>query len=144
MQLTEGLQIAVDAGAVEPSTIRQHKVADTQIALDDPARILFGLKLRFVRDNLALISLWIRSLVIPKAAVEAAYDEYPRPVVLRRIAHLAEDLGNTRLAEMLNDVIRAKQNVRIGRAQTGVGRELVIPLQVSYKSAHLKRRGVRG
>ena len=131
VQLTEGLQIAVDAGAVEPSTIRPHKVADAQIALDDPARILFGLELRFVRDNLALISLWIRSLVIPKAAVEAAYDEYPRPVVLRRIAHLAEDVGNTRLAEMLNDVIRAKQNVRIGRAQTGVGRELVIPVQVS-------------
>ena len=131
VQLTEGLQIAVDAGAVEPSTIRQHKVADAQIALDDPARILFGLELRFVRDNLALISLWIRSLVISKVAVEAAYDEYPRPVVLRRIAHLAEDVGNTRLAEMLNDVIRAKQNVRIGRAQTGVGRELVIPSQLS-------------
>ena len=99
--------------------------------MDDAARILFGLELRFVRDNLALISLWIRSLVIPKAAVEAAYDEYPRPVVLRRIAHLAEDVGNARLAEMLNDVIRAKQNVRIGRAQTAVGRELVVPVQVS-------------
>ncbi len=55
VQLTEGLQIAVDAGAVEPSTIRQHKVVDAQMALDDPARILFGLELRFVRDNLALI-----------------------------------------------------------------------------------------
>jgi len=131
LQLTEELQIVVGAGAVEPSKIKQHKVVDAQIALDDPARILFGLELRFVRDNLALLSLWIRALVIPKTAVEAAYDEYPRPVVLRRIAHLAEDVGNTRLAEMLNNVIHAKQNVRIGRGQTGVGRELVIPPQIS-------------
>ena len=131
LQITEELQIVVDAGAVSPSGIRRHEVVDAEIALDHPARILLGLELRFVRDNLALLSLWIRSLVIPKAAVEAAYDEFPRPVVLRRLAHLAQDVGNTRLAEMLNDVIQAKQNVRIGRGQTGVGRELVVPPQVS-------------
>ena len=108
LQITEELQIVVDAGAVSPSGIRRHEVVDAEIALDHPARILLGLELRFVRDNLALLSLWIRSLVIPKAAVEAAYDEFPRPVVLRRLAHLAQDVGNTRLAEMLNDVSEAE------------------------------------
>ena len=130
IELPEDLQIVVASGIVEPSSITDEAVVDAVISLDEPARILIGLELRFVRDNIAMISLWLRSLVLSRASIEAAYHEHPRPVVLRRLAHMAEDVGNHRLAEMLTDVVRTNQEVRIGRGQTGVGRELVVPTYI--------------
>ncbi len=130
IRLTDDLKIVVASGRVEPSTIQEEKVGEASVFLDDPARILTGLELRFLRDDLPTVSLWLRSLVLPRPSIEAAYQERPRPVVLRRLAHLAEDAGNRRLAEMLAEVVRTSQRVRIGRGQTGVGRDLVVPPEI--------------
>lgn len=127
IELGPDLNIVVASGSVDGSATQDQKVGDATITLDESAQILIGLELRFLRDNLAAVSVWLRSLVLSRAAVEEAYGSHPRPVVLRRIAHLAEDVGNQRLAEMLADVVRTNQEVRIGRGQTGVGTELVVP-----------------
>ncbi len=128
--LTEDLKILVVAGPVAEDARLEENLPDASVFLDDPARILFSLELRFLREHLPLVGLWLKSLVLPRAAVESAYRENSRPVVLRRLAHLAEDVGNTRLAAMLTEVIRTNQKVRIGRGQTGIGRDLIIPPEV--------------
>jgi hypothetical protein len=130
ISLTEELKIAVAAGSVARGSLHEERLADASVLLDEPARILIGLELRFLRENLQMVGLWLKSLVLSRARVEAAYRENPRPVVLRRLAHLAEDAGNPRLAEMLTEVVRTNQRVRIGRGQTGVGRDLILPKEI--------------
>lgn len=130
IQLAEDLTIVVASGAVEAATTQVQKVVDASITMDDAAHVLLGLELRFLRDNLTTVSIWLRSLVLSRASIEAAYRERPRPVVLRRLAHIAEDAGNQELAAVLADVVRQNQEVRIGRGQTGVGRELIVPPRV--------------
>jgi len=130
ISLTDDLKIVVAAGPVALASRHKENLADTSVLLDDPARILISLELRFLREHLQMVGLWLKSLVLPRAAVEAAYRDNPRPVVLRRLAHLAEDAGNPRLAGMLTEVVRTNQRVRIGRGQTGVGRELILPQEV--------------
>lgn len=127
MKLGPELKIIVASGAVDGSATQDQKVGDATITLDESAQILIGLELRFLRDNLAAVSVWLRSLVVSRGSVEEAYRNHPRPVVLRRIAHLAEDVANQRLADVLSDVVRTNQEVRIGRGQTGVGTELIVP-----------------
>lgn len=130
--LVEDLKIVVAAGLVNEDSVNAERIADATVFLDDPARILISLELRFLRENLPMVGLWLKSLVIPREAIESAYQEHPRPVVLRRLAHLAEDAGNPRLAEILAEVVRANQHVRIGRGQTGVGRNLVLPPEIRH------------
>ncbi len=136
--LTEDLKILVVAGPVAEDARQEEGLPDASVFLDDPARILIGLELRFLREHLPLVGLWLKSLVLPRAAVESAYRESPRPVVLRRLAHLAEDVGNTQLALMLTEVVRTNQKVRIGRGQTGIGRDLIIPPE--FRSLPTTRR----
>jgi Fic family protein len=130
IRLADDLNIVVASGTVDRSGIRTQRVGDASVFLDDPARILTGLELRFLRENLPIVALWLRSLALSRGSIEAAYQEHPRPVVIRRLAHLAEDAGNHRLAEILAEVVRANQRVRIGRGQTGVGRDLIVPPQI--------------
>ncbi len=130
IRLTEGLKIVVASGLVDSSATQEVRVGDASVVLDESARILMGLELRFLRENLPVVSLWLRSLVLSRGSVETAFHAFRRPVVLKRLAHLAEDAGNQRLAEMLAEVVRTNQPVRIGRGQTGVGRELRVPPQI--------------
>jgi Fic family protein len=130
IRLADDLTIVLASGTVNAATTQEHEVTGASITMDDAAHVLLGLELRFLRENLTTVSIWLRSLVLPRASVEAAYRDRPRPVVLRRLAHLADDAGNHALAEALADVVRQNQEVRIGRGQTGVGRELVVPPRV--------------
>jgi len=130
IQLAEDLTIVVASGAVEAATTHVQEVVDASITMDDAAHVLLGLELRFLRENLTIVSIWLRSLILSRASMEAAYRKRPRPVVLRRLAHIAEDAGNPALAAVLANVVRLNQDVRIGRGQTGVGRELIVPPRV--------------
>lgn len=55
----------------------------------------------------------------------------PRPLVIRRLAEMARDAGNRRLAEQLDGLLASEHGEHISRARTGVGREVVIPRLVS-------------
>jgi len=129
-RLAEDLTIVVASGVVDPAATQVRPVVDASIRMDDSAHLLLGLELRFLRESMTTVSIWLRSLVLSRTAVEAAYRDRPRPVVLRRLAHVAEDAGNQPLAEMLAEVVRTNQDVRIGRGQTGVGRDLLVPPRV--------------
>ncbi len=55
----------------------------------------------------------------------------PRPLVIRRLAEMAGNAGNGRLAEQLDGLLAIEHGEHISRARTGVGSEVVIPRLVS-------------
>ncbi len=137
IKLTDELSIILSPGRVDDDRSKLLNVAGVSARVDDPARVLFGLQVSFLKNNLDEICTWLQGLLLSRAEIDRAYDEHPRPVVIRRLAHLAADAGNEELASTLNSVVSQKQNVRIGRGQTGVGEDLAVP---SYIRRHRTTR----
>jgi len=124
-QVAEGVAVRVERGEV---TGRETVwVGEVEVPVDTPETVLLMLPLRFVRERLSDVALWLKSLVLSRPALTEAYRRTPRPVVVKRLEHIARDVGNSRLADLLGSVVSDEQNVRIGRDRTGVGRELIIP-----------------
>lgn len=124
-EITPGVVIRVERGDVAGS--RLVHVGEAEIPVDPPETVLLMLPLNFLRDRVGEVALWLKSLVLSRPALTEAYRRMPRPVVLKRMEHIARDVGNERLADLLGRVVSEEQSVRIGRDRTGVGRELVVP-----------------
>ncbi|HET7229955.1 MAG TPA: Fic family protein [Longimicrobium sp.] len=92
-----------------------------------PARTLLSLTVGDVRDNRDLVLAWLRSLVVARPDLEAAYAAAPRHVLLARIGHLAADIGNRRLATQIGELLAAEHRNPVSRTHTRVGGEIVIP-----------------
>ncbi len=94
------------------------------------ARLLTSLTVTDIRDHRDLVLTWLRSLVLAQRDLDAVYEADPRPVLLARLGHLAQGVGNRRLAEQIAQVASAHQRSRISRTLTGVNRDLVIPAYI--------------
>jgi fido (protein-threonine AMPylation protein) len=124
--LIPGVALRVERGAVE--RVDEIRVGEASIPVDPAEVVLLALPIQFLRgEGLRDVALWLKSLVVSRPALLEAYRRSPRPVVLKRIEHIARDVGNARLADLLADVVATEQRVRIGRDRTGIGRELVVP-----------------
>ena len=135
-EIAPGVVIRVERGAVGGGNTLP--VGEARVPVDTPEDVLLSLPLRFLREGgLGDVALWLKSLALSRQALTEAYRRQPRPVVLKRMEHLARDVGNERLADLLATVVSEEQSVRIGRDRTGIGRELVIPpLIVSSGTSH--------
>ncbi len=124
-EIAPGIVIRVERGdVVDHQVVR---VGEAEVPVDVPETVLLMLPLNFLRENLGDVALWMKSLVLSRPALTDAYRRQPRPVVLKRMEHIARDVGNERLADLLGAVVSEEQSVRIGRDRTGIGRELVVP-----------------
>lgn len=123
-EIAPGVMVRIERGEVGDSQIVE--VGDAAIPVDQPETVLLMLPLSFLRDQLSDVAVWLKSLVLARPALTRAYRQQPRPVVLKRIEHLARDVGNVRLADLIGQVVAGEQTVRIGRDRTGVGRELIV------------------
>lgn len=125
-EIAPGVVIRVERGDVAGSQVLQ--VGEATIPVDAPEEVLLSLPLQFLRKGgLDDVALWMKSLVLSRPRLTDAYRRQPRPVVLKRMEHIARDVGNERLADLLSVVVGEEQNVRIGRDRTGIGRTLVVP-----------------
>ena len=124
-EIAPGVVVRVERGDVGNSQLIT--VGDASVPVDSPEAVLLTLPLKFLREGLGDVALWMKSLVLSRPALTEAYRRQPRPVVLKRMEHIARDVGNQRLADLLGAVVREEQSVRIGRDRTGIGRELVVP-----------------
>ncbi|MDP2955527.1 MAG: Fic family protein [Longimicrobiales bacterium] len=125
-EIAPGVVIRVERGDVGGS--RTLPVGEARVPVDTPECVLLSLPLQFLREGgLSDVALWMKSLVLSRPALTDAYRRQPRPVVLKRMEHIARDVDNERLADLLAAVLSEEQSVRIGRGRTGIGRELVIP-----------------
>ena len=124
-EIAPGVMVRVERGEVGDS--QSIEVGEAVIPVDPPETVLLMLPLSFLREGLDDVAVWLKSLVLARPALTSAYRRQPRPVVLKRMEHLARDVGNVRLADLIGQVVAEEQTVRIGRDRTGVGRDLVVP-----------------
>jgi Fic family protein len=113
-------------------TVRE--TAGVQVAVDEPESTLLELPVEQLRDAPETVALWLKSLVVSKPKLEAAYASHPRPVVLKRLALIARDAGNERLGEQMDEVVRGAYRHPIGRGHTDRGPRIVVPVHVSSLS----------
>jgi Fic family protein len=109
----------------------QIEVDGISLPIAPPARVLLSLTVTDIRDHRDLVLTWLQSLVLAQPELEQAYEPNPRPVLLERIGHLAEAVGNRRLAEQVRRIATAFHRTRPSRTHTRVGRDLVIPRYIS-------------
>ncbi|HYR07349.1 MAG TPA: hypothetical protein VEQ60_06265, partial [Longimicrobium sp.] len=126
LEVVPGLSIAIrplPARAKGQLTTEEMEVDGVTLTVFPPARVLLSLTVTDIRDHRDLVLTWLQSLVLAQPELEEAYERDPRPVLLARMGHLAEAVGNRRLAEQVNRVVNAHQRNRPSRTITGVGRE---------------------
>ncbi|HKV44903.1 MAG TPA: Fic family protein [bacterium] len=127
VKICEGLSVRLSAGSVDQQHIVNRQPMGVDIPVDGPEETLLRLTLGVLRENLGEVAMWLRTLVVSRPALEAAYAREPRPLVVKRLSHLARELRNDRLAEQLDALLATVYSHRIGRGQTGVGRALNVP-----------------
>ena len=126
---------AAHAEATLPTT-RDHRIAGIAVPVVSPERLLMSLTVGDVRSALDLTAVWLRSLLVGSTALDEAYRANPRPVLLRRMAHIASDVGNDRLASTIDGVLAAHTRSTLSRANTGVGTSIIVPRYVERSLAH--------
>lgn len=124
----DGFALRLSPGIIDSRLVVQRSISvKVQVPVDSPERTLLSLPLSVLRDHLEEVAVWLRSLVVSRPALQVAYQANPRPLVVKRLGLLAEDLGNTRLAEHLEALLAGEYAHRISRGRTGVGDEVVVP-----------------
>lgn len=146
MEVAPGLEVSI-----RPR--RRGMVADMrdvdglQLPVMHQSRLLASLTVTDIRDHRDLVLSWLQGLVLTQRELESAYAADPRPVLLARIGHLAQEVGNRRLAEQIGHVAAAHQRSRISRTHTRVHADLSVPAyltsQPSLREPWLDRYRVR-
>ncbi|MDB4949589.1 MAG: Fic/DOC family protein [Gemmatimonadetes bacterium] len=129
--LVPGYDVQMHAGAVDPSHAATVEVDGLEIAVDAPAATLLGLPVPSLREDPDTVAIWLKSLVLARPELEAAYEAFPRPVVLKRIGLLARQVGNERLADQIESLLRGAYGHSLGRGHTNRGPAVVVPTFIS-------------
>lgn len=127
IEIIPGLDVLLRPGEVRPEPIVTRRPLEIPIPVDDPASTLLDLPVEQLRDDPETVVLWLKSLTVSRPGLEAAYARRPRPVVMKRLGHLAREAGNVRLADMIEDVLRGGYRHSVGRGHTARGGPVVIP-----------------
>lgn len=131
VQICKDQIVRVAPGSVDQGDLTLQTLGGVELPTESPEHTLLRLPLSVLEDHLEDVTVWLRSLVISRRELRSAYQENPRPVVAKRIAHLAEDVGNDRLARQIDDLLTAEYGQRISRKRTGVGSRVVVPNHVT-------------
>lgn len=126
-EVIEGLALQLLPGDVVLEEARRLVVDGAELPVDRAERTLLGIPLNTLREHLEDVAIWLSSLVASRPALEEEWRRNPRPLVIRRLAEVARDAGNVRLADQLASLLAAEHGQHISRARTGVGREIVVP-----------------
>lgn len=143
VKVCEGLLIRLAPGSVDQERMITRPAMGVDIPVDTPEETLLRLTGNDLRENLDQIAPWLRTLVVSRPVLEAAYAREPHPVVVKRLSQIARELHNDRLADRLEALLAAEYSHRIGRGKTGVGKGLSVPQYIvtlpSARTAWLER-----
>lgn len=131
VQVCEDQIVRLTPGPVDQGDWMLQTLGGVDLPTENPEPTLFRLPLSVLEDHLEETTIWLRSLVISPRELRRAYQNNPRPVVAKRMAHLAADVGNDRLARQIDDLLTAEYGQRISRERTGVGSRVVVPEHVT-------------
>ncbi len=97
------------------------------IPVQAPADILTTLDEGEVTAGLEPLSAWLRHLIVRTPDLEAAVEQNPRPVILKRLAGLAGQLHNDPLARQLERFVRRISHRETTPSRTGIGTRITVP-----------------
>jgi len=123
--------VRLAAGPVDEGDLRLQTLGGVELPTERPEHTLFRLPLPVLEEHLEAITVWLRSLVVSPRELRSAYRKNPRPLVAKRMAHVARDVDNERLARQIDDLLTAEYGQRISRKRTGVGDRVVVPDHVT-------------
>lgn len=127
IELVPGYEVQIREGEVDDTRIVVRSPMDVPISTEAPANTLLGLPVSYLKEDPVTVATWLKSLVVAKPDLEQAYATRPRPVVLKRIGLIAREVGNERLADQIDDVLRASYAQRVGRGHTSRGGPFAVP-----------------
>ena len=127
VKICEGLSVRLTAGPVDQRHVVNRRPMGVDIPVEAPEETLLRLTGSDLRRNLDTVAMWLRTLIVSRPALEEAYARRPRPLVVKRLSHLARELHNDRFADQLDALLATVYSHRIGRGQTGVGKTLNVP-----------------
>lgn len=132
MEVVRGLAVSLRPGKREAGAPVTEAVTVDAVSLPvvAQARLLTSLTVTDIRDHRDLVLTWLQSLALTQRQLEEAYVADPRPVLFARFGHLAQEVGNRRLAEQIGRVTSAHQRSPISRTLTGVNRRLIVPAYI--------------
>lgn len=131
VELVPGFELVLRPGEVDPELTAVREPAGVPIPVEDPADTLLGLPVEYLRDDPESVALWLKSLAMSRPKLERAYQKRPRPVVLKRLGRIAREVGNTRLADLIEEVLAGEYAHRLGRGHTDRGPRFVVPAYVA-------------
>jgi Fic family protein len=99
-------------------------LGETPVPVVSPAWALLTITVGDLRSDPALVGAWLRSLVLPLPELRSAYEAMPRPVIASRLADLARQAGNERLADQITAVVKEQGHRIVARSKTG---DIVLP-----------------
>lgn len=120
-----------DSAASEHTTVTVGTTPPVTLNVMEAAPLLTTLTVGDLRADLDAVVVWLRTLVVGRVPLEQALALNTRTVLLKRMGDLARDAGNARLAHTIDEVVGGQTNARITRANTGVGRQFVVPKYIS-------------
>ena len=138
IELIPGFVISLRPATVDAEMLVERRPGGVPLQVEDPAATLLGLPVEFLRSETERKSIWLKSLVVSVPRLEKAYGERPRPVVLKRLGVIAADVGNARLAEQIDQVLRAAYGHRVGRGHTDRGGSFPVPAHVAGLTSALQ------
>lgn len=114
------------------TTLQISTVDNAQIPVLAPAPLLLTLSEPEISRGIESVTAWIRHLVLPQPQLDAAVEKNPRPIVLRRLADIADEAGNPSLARQLDRAAARVSSTRASPTRTGVGVRIVVPAAVQH------------
>jgi hypothetical protein len=99
-------------------------LGETPVPVVSPAWALLTLPIGDLRSELTLVGAWLQRLFLVGEDLRRTYEAMPRPVVASRLAALADQAGNSRLAEQIRAVVRDQGHDLAPPSKTG---RLILP-----------------
>lgn len=129
--LSRGYAPSVTPGT--PTVVTLSHATALQIPVMNSVALLMTLTLSDIRENLDAVVVWLRTLVVGRTALEEAYTDNQRHVLLTRMGKMARAAGNNRLADTIGEVLNAHHRTAVSRSHTRIGQEIIIPAYLSSR-----------
>lgn len=130
LMLFEGFVLQLVPGALVEDDVVEVDIGGNKdrIAVEHEAATLLHLPVAEIEGEIKpTLAAWLRTLSLAAPLLRQTYRASPVPVAAERMAALAQELGNSRLAAQLRELLTEEYGHHISATKTGVGNKIVIP-----------------
>jgi len=134
LSLFEGFSLHLAPGEVFADDIVEVQIGGNKdpIPVEHEAATLLHLPVAEIEGDITpALGAWLRTLAVVAPVLRKTYQNAPVPVAAERMAALARQLGNSRLATQLRQLLTEEYGHHISATKTGVGSKIVVPAHLA-------------